>query len=346
MDRRSLYFLKGGNSEMKWVYTTLMFTLMIGWNPGMAQPVTMSYPGQKMPGDKAQVFAPATVSTGLNERDMAVSPDGKLLLYSVWENGQGYVLMMKRTGDTWTGPELAGFSGTFSDIEPCFGPDGKLYFVSDRGSRPGPDGKKVHQLYVTMVTDGKWTEPRKVNLPVPEDVNIFYPSFTSDGALYFTAELPDTIGGEDLYVCTRKGDNFNKPVNLGPNVNTAKGEFNACVSRDGSFIIFTSTGWGRGLGGGDLWISFKDNTGKWKKPVNMGTAVNSPSFEYCPSISPDGKVLFFTSRRAIKPQKDIRHYVDLVNGLNRYGNGRGDIYWVSTNVIQQLKTQNQNSTRN
>ena len=72
-----------------------------------------------------------------------------------------------------------------------------------------------------------------------------------------------------------------------------------------------------GLGSGDLYISFREHDGSWMEPVNMGEPVNSSTLEYCPVVSPDGKYLFFTSRRR----------------------GNDDIYWVDAKIIDSYRSQ-------
>lgn len=70
-------------------------------------------------------------------------------------------------------------------------------------------------------------------------------------------------------------------------------------------------------GSGDLYISFQEEKGSWTEPINMGKPINSNKLEFCPMISPDGKYLFFSSRRR----------------------GNEDIYWVDAKVIENLKPQ-------
>ena len=67
----------------------------------------------------------------------------------------------------------------------------------------------------------------------------------------------------------------------------------------------------------DIHVCFKKKDGTWTKPINLGSTVNSNFNETCPSITPDGKYLFFSR-------------YDEEGGLP-------NIYWVSTNVIKKLK---------
>ncbi len=286
-------------------------------------------PGGGSPGLRATPFGGERINSGLNERDTALSPDGRWLFYTVWEFQRGTLVVMEHTDNGWTDPKVAPFSGVHSDLEPCFGPDGDFYFISFRKDN-------VARLFRTRYGDTGWATVEPVSLPVPDGVNIFYPSFTTDGDIYFTAELPDSLGGEDLYKCPKTETGYGKPVNLGAPVNSANAEYNAFVSPDGSFILYNTHGAGPGIGHGDIWVSFHDQKG-WHKPLNLGEAVNSTAFEYCPSLTPDGRILFFTSQRTTGEIPERITLEWMKQRKRSAGNGQGDLYWVSSKVIEDLR---------
>lgn len=297
-----------------------------------------NYLGQKLPGDTPIVFAEGIVSNQFNVRDAAISPDGNDFFYSIRGAALHSIIWIKRIDNVWKDAEVAPFSGKYSDIEPCFSPDGRiLYFVSNRPIDSIGEPKDYDIWYVEKGTDN-WSEPRNIGLPVNTDSDEFYPSFTKNGDLYYCANYENGIGGEDLYFSEFKDGAFLNPINLGDSVNSIRDEFNSFVSPDGNYIIYTSMGWGTGIGGGDLWISFKNNN-VWRKPIYLGDKINSPFFEYCPSISPDGKYFFFTSNRNSKigyssSKIDIQEIID---DLTSTENGSQNIYWVKSDFIQSLK---------
>jgi len=89
-------------------------------------------------------------------------------------------------------------------------------------------------------------------------------------------------------------------------------ETDVLIAPGGSFLVFTAVGRDDGHGSGDLYVSFRDPAGQWLPAINMGGTINTPSSEFCPTLSPDGRYFFFTSRRQ----------------------GTDDIYWVDAEVIQ------------
>ena len=68
----------------------------------------------------------------------------------------------------------------------------------------------------------------------------------------------------------------------------------------------------------DIYVYFKKKDGTWSKPINLGDKVNSNFGETVPSVTPDGKYLFF--------------------GRYNEEGGLSNFYWVSTEIISKLKT--------
>lgn len=73
-------------------------------------------------------------------------------------------------------------------------------------------------------------------------------------------------------------------------------EAHPSISEDGKVLYFASDMAG-GFGGTDIYVSYKDSTGKWGTPINAGNVVNSAANEMYPFIHED-KTLYFSSDRA------------------------------------------------
>ena len=101
---------------------------------------------------------------------------------------------------------------------------------------------------------------------------------------------------EDFYVSNKDALGWRKATDLGPPVNTEENEGAQCISADGRLLFFTGCGRSDGLGSCDLYMSVKQR-GKWSEPVNLGDPVNTNFWESQPSVSADGKWLYFTSNR-------------------------------------------------
>ncbi len=177
-------------------------------------------------------------------------------------------------------------------------------------------------------------------MPINTPEDEFYPAIARNGNLYFTAAYKTAIGKEDIFVSKFEQGKYTQPIPLDTAVNSKTYEFNAFVSPDEDYIIFTSYGRKDDKGRGDLYMSIKDATGQWLPAQNLST-LNSNRLDYCPYVSPDKKILFFTSERV-----NIRNTYtntpvkidDLYKTFTSPQNGTGDIYWVSFDkVIEGFK---------
>ncbi|MCB2220341.1 MAG: hypothetical protein KQI35_08105 [Bacteroidetes bacterium] len=304
-----------------------------GQGSGTRQQSEWRYFGENPPGDTARLFSPSVISTPRNERDLALSPDGTEIFYSMVlpGNNLSVILYLQHDGAFWSGTQIAPFSGRYSDIEPAFTPDGqKLFFVSKRPIDT-LSKKSEWNIWFTEKSKSGWTRPQALKFPVNVEGDEYYPSISSNGNLYFTAQREDSFGGEDIYMSRMIAGEYQQPVNLGEGVNSASYEFNAYVAPDEQYLIFSSFGREDGLGGGDLYISYRVNDTMWTPARNLGPEINSNKLDYCPLVSPDGKYLFFTSQR-VDPDmvnhqtKNIEDIYRLSDGIR---NGLGNIYWVA-----------------
>jgi tricorn protease-like protein len=76
----------------------------------------------------------------------------------------------------------------------------------------------------------------------------------------------------------------------------------------------------------------------------MGKSINTEVTEFCPSVSPDGKYLFFSSNRSLfsNYSREPITYEEKIRILNSAKNGSNDIYWVDAKIIEELKPQDIN----
>lgn len=284
------------------------------------------------------LFLDGIVSTNLSERDMAMSPDGNDMYYTIQSNQHVFSTIVHRrkiSNDKWSAAEVVSFSGMYSDLEPFFSPDGKkLYFSSNRQTTGS--GTKDYDIWVVEKTSDGWSSPKNIGAPVNTPANEFYPSVTLDGSVYFTAEYDRGVGKEDIYVSRIANGVFSEPVPLDTTVNSKLWEFNAYVAPDESFIAFTSYGRKDDHGGGDLYISVKVN-GVWKPAVNVA-ALNSPQLDYCPFAFKD-QFYFTSSRHMIRPAREAPiNYKELTTLYNGALNGSENIYKVPLKeVLNSLK---------
>jgi len=146
-------------------------------------------------------------------------------------------------------------------------------------------------------------EPENLGDSVNSELNEYWPNLSVDEQqLMFTVMLPQNSGlkdlplQEDFYLSKRSGKNWKKRVNAGSPLNTLDNEGAHSVTADGRMLFFTACNRRDGMGQCDIYTSLLEN-GKWTKPVNLGPPVNSRYSDKHPSVSADGRVIYFTSNR-------------------------------------------------
>ncbi|KHJ37706.1 putative lipoprotein YiaD [Pedobacter glucosidilyticus] len=117
---------------------------------------------------------------------------------------------------------------------------------------------------------------------------------TDENTLIFTRQINNN---EDFYIAKKKNANWEKANYLSTNINTPNyNEGAQCISPDGQFLFFTGCNRPDGLGRCDIYVSQREGDG-WSKPINLGNPINTKGWESQPSISADGRTLYFVSDR-------------------------------------------------
>jgi outer membrane protein OmpA-like peptidoglycan-associated protein len=141
---------------------------------------------------------------------------------------------------------------------------------------------------------------RKLSDTVNQFAMQYFPVLTADQQeLIFTRRLAG-VGAEDDedLVITRKDSRgrWYSPASISKNINSKFNEGTCTISADGRKLIFTSCTGRKGYGSCDLFESVKIGN-DWSEPANLGPNVNSNDWESQPSLSADGRTLYFVSDR-------------------------------------------------
>jgi len=145
-------------------------------------------------------------------------------------------------------------------------------------------------------------EPQPLPPPLNEFRRQYFPVLTADNrSLIFTmVRNPERQGqeNEDVLISTLGPDGtYSAPVSISNVINSRDNEGAATISGDGQTLVFTGCGRPGGLGSCDLYISRRRGS-QWSPPQNLGVLVNSKAWDSQPSLSADGRTLYFASGRA------------------------------------------------
>lgn len=184
-------------------------------------------------------------------------------------------------------------TSTFNEGAQCISPDGMYLFFTGCNR---PDGNGRCDIYVCKREGKDWSKPFNLGPPVNTSAWETQPSLTANGrTLYFVSSRAGGMGGEDIWKTELlDGGKWSEPVNLGPNINTPYNEHSPFIHHDNTTLYFASDGW-PGLGNKDLFLSKKDDSGNWSKPLNLGYPINTSGEESGLTVSSNGLTAFFAS---------------------------------------------------
>jgi peptidoglycan-associated lipoprotein len=170
----------------------------------------------------------------------------------------------------------------------------QMYFTRCSNDKATLQGCKI---MVSRRAGRNWGEPKALDLGGDSTTVFGNPNLSPDElTLLFSSNLPKGEGGKDIWMSTRKSttDNFGRPLNAGPIINTPGDEMFPFMRND-TTLYFSSNGQ-PGMGGLDIFRSTFSN-GEWTKPVNLQAPINSPGDDFAIVFDPEEDKGFFSSNR-------------------------------------------------
>ncbi len=176
----------------------------------------------------------------LEDNDLFPSPDNSgIYFFMSTRNSPGKpqsLWAVERKKKKWGQPyPLSDINSKQRDGFPSVDKDGNLYFFSER---EGGYGRS--DLYISRLVNGKFEAPK--NLGSNFNTNLWdgLPYITPNGKalIYFTMKEEDSYGGGDLFISYKKNNQWSKPENLGPNVNTELAEVTPFIDPSLEYLYF------------------------------------------------------------------------------------------------------------
>ena len=192
-------------------------------------------------------------------------------------------------------------TSTYHEGSPVISPDGQeLYFAHRLPVAPGQP-QRCDIMLSRRQPDGTWGPAQDVGRPLNNGSYSCPLGITPDGQTllvlnhYNPNGSPAASGGCSL--ARRRADgswSLPEPV-LIPGLPARVSYYYFSLAADGQTIVMAVGDQAKGDRDGDLYVSFRDERGRWSKPRNLGPTVNTPGLENAPFLAPDGQTLYFNS---------------------------------------------------
>lgn len=291
-------------------------------------------------GAAPQIFAPGIISGPANDPSPAFTPDGNTVFFTRSNSSQSTILVSQLSGEIWSKPQIAPFSGEWRDLEPTMAPDGSfLIFVSNRPAKD--QGKPLDGFYNGAAqtsrggnlwrvdrTSSGWSDPHRLSDIVNSNTSIYSPSIAADGSIYFM-QPTGTKTKFHLFRAQFSRGTFATPLAVPVSAGEDIGDFDPAVAPDESFMVFSSVRMADK--GTSLFIALKRNGG-WTTPQYMGDVVSIPqSGSIEARLGPDRRTLYF-SNSYVDPALPRQDRAESDKGLERmaeWNDGLANIWYVS-----------------
>lgn len=264
-----------------------------------------SYFGEKAPGLKPELFASDIVSvTGRGDFGISFSPKLDEMYFSAQpKEGPASIFFSLIKDKKWQPLQKANFTEgkKAGEMEPFVRADGKrIYFTGY------DEGFKNEEIWYVDRKDNGWSKAVKLNSELNNDY-VMNLTQAKNGDVYY-----DNISKRKMYFSTYKDGNFIEAKEVDAQIGS-----HAFISSSQDYLLVQAQNQEDKNRNSDIYVYFKQNNGSWTKPINLGPNVNSSFHERVPSVTPDGKYLFFSR-------------------YNEEG-GFANLYWVSTQVIENVR---------
>jgi hypothetical protein len=229
------------------------------------------------------------------------TPDGQEFYFTIsnpsWSVNA--IMVTSLVGGVWSTPIAASFSGQYIDWTVSLSPDGQRLFFNS--SRPASNWLDFN-VWMCERRGPAWSAP--VKLAINSTSNDYAGNCTKSGTLYFSSERDGPIA---IFRSVPVAGEYTHVEKLPPLINAGRNEQCPWIAPDESYLIFASSR----QGSRDLYISYRNQDDSWTEPINLGPPINTQDYEWNPTVSPDGKYLFYGRSKDLSNEDLDLYWVDI-----------------------------------
>src|SRR5882672_6455308 len=187
----------------------------------------------------------------------------------------------------------------YDEQNPVITPDGKALYFTLANHPQNVNGKKdLGDIWISLWIGGAWTAPVHGGSVINDGSYNAVAGFSADGNQLFLVNHFGKKGGaastQGISVSKRTDSGWSTPENISiPYFLNRSTKLTGMINDEGNVFIFSADSYNT-KGVEDIYVSFKKDN-RWTEPFNLGSSINTSSQELTPSLSPDGKTIYFAS---------------------------------------------------
>jgi L-ascorbate metabolism protein UlaG (beta-lactamase superfamily) len=286
---------------------------------------TNNFFGQAPPGLVPVKFLPEILTSEKHPHgQVAFSPDGTGVFWSAMlqDGPEQTIFYSAFDGTAFSRPVVAPFAAASGNGGPTFSADGKRLFFSAEIDPSGDSSAKRTAICFVDKTASGWTRPVPIESTIDSRMTKGQVSVARNGSIYFSGRvLSERMPA--IFLCRYSGGKYSVPEKLGGPLATVPLIIDPWVDPDEKFLLVSCPPPEGPPMLTDIGISFRQKDGSWGLPARLEGTVNTPAFERFPSLTQDGKYLFFIRSLSQQFVGDQAHF-----------------YWVDAKVLEGLRPRN------
>src|SRR6185295_11326683 len=190
----------------------------------------------------------------------------------------------------------------YDEQNPVISPDGKALYFTLANHPQNVNGKKdLGDIWISLWIGGAWTAPVHGGSVINDGLYNAVAGFSADGnQLFFVnhfGKKGNAASTQGISVSKKTDSGWSTPENIAIPyfLNRSTIPTTGMTNEEGNVFIFSADSYGT-KGVEDIYVSLKKND-RWTEPVNLGSSINTSFQELTPSLSADGKTIYFASNR-------------------------------------------------
>ena len=203
------------------------------------------------------------------------------------------------SGQKITDLSLQKINSVFDELNPVIAPDGKtIYFTVANHPDNVAQKKDPGDIWYSTWDGQQWSSPRHGGQIINDRTYNAVAGFSEDGTQMYLMNHFDPTGSsartQGIAVTRATSEGWSRPQNIYiPYFQNKSRILSGSLSASNKIFIFSAETYGT-QGVDDLYVTIFED-GKWLEPRNLGPQINTQFQELSPSLSVDGKTLYFSS---------------------------------------------------